>query len=45
MYRELRAKFKTLARLMEGEEYEKFITSLKSELIVRDFPHPALMMS
>ena len=30
--RELRAKYKVLARLMDTEEYEKFMTSLKSEL-------------
>ena len=29
--RELRGKYKHLARLVEGEEYERFISSLKKE--------------
>ena len=29
-HRELRTKFRSLARLMEPEDYEKFVTSMKS---------------
>ena len=44
VYRELRAKFKTLARLMDAEEYEKFIASLKSELL-GTFPNDIIVCS
>ena len=32
-YRELRAKYRVLARLVDHEEHEKFISSLKSKLL------------
>lgn len=31
LYREIRNKYKQLARLMEAEQYEQFISSLKKE--------------
>ena len=35
-YRELRSKYKLLARLMDPEEYEKFLTSMKKEKELRE---------
>lgn len=36
LYRELRSKYKLLARLMDPEEYETFISSLKKEKQLKD---------